>query len=124
MTVRDELESLLSPKLPKGWQLIPYQDNIDQPDHPVLMFKQLKIEPTKEMPRGSWTYTFVLTLIDGRTDPEKTEKALDDEVETLLVLLEGFSFLEPTQAEKVLFSERYLAYDITTIVLTTKQKES
>lgn len=121
MSVRDELEELIKPRIPTDWKLLPYQDNIDQPDTPTVMFKQLKIENTKEAPRGSWTFTFVLTLVDGRTDPEIAEPALDDEVETLWMILNSISSVNPTLAEKVLFQNAYLAYDITTEVLGQKE---
>lgn len=121
MSVRDVFVQMIEPNLPEGWRLIPYQDNIDRPDAPVVMFKQLKIEPNKAAPRGAWTYTFVLTLIDGRTDPAQAEPALDDEVDTLLVILDALSSINLTQAEKVLFGSDYLAYDITTEVLAQKE---
>lgn len=120
MSVRDQLVTLLTPKIPAGWKLIPYQDNVDTLDTPTVMFKQMTIENASEAPQGNYLFGYTLTIIDGTTDPQVAEANLDDEVETLWVILDGMSQLNPKTATKVLFQSDYLAYDITVDIITAK----
>lgn len=120
-TVRSQLVAILKPLLPNRWKIIPYATNIDAPTVPIVMFQLQQIEPTKEAPRASWTFTFALYLIVGHTDPEKAEDALDGNVETLWKALSGNSHLNPTIAKKVKVQELWLAYEITLEIIGDKE---
>lgn len=120
MSVRDQLVSLLTPQLPAGWRLVKYQRNLDTIDAVTVMFKQATIKNTPEAPRGTYTYGYVITLIDPATDPERAEVSLDDNVETLWKVLESSSSLHPTLATKAKFSDTNLCYDIDLEILARK----
>jgi hypothetical protein len=120
MSVRSQLEEALRAVIPTAWKLIPYQDNVDTLDAPLVMFKQSTITKAPEAPRGAYLFNYVITLVNDQTDPQKAENALDDDVETLFAILDGLRAMVPMEATKVLFQDTYMAYDITLKILTRK----
>jgi len=120
MSVRDQLQISLEAVIPNTWRLIPYEDNVDTLDSPLVMFKQSKIEKAAEAPRGAYLFTYTITIVNDLSDPHKAEAALDDDVETLFAALDGIRWMNPVDATKVLFQDSYLAYDITLKILTRK----
>lgn len=125
MSVREDLVSMLTPVLPDGWRLVPYQRNIDVIKNVTVMLKQLSIAKLPEAPKGTWSVGFVLTIVDPHDNPVTAEAALDDNVITFFDILDALKGVNPTEATKVKFSETKtnLAYDITATI-TTKRNPS
>lgn len=120
LSVRKQLTDTLTPALPAGWRLVPFQTNLDVLDAPTVMLKQSGIKPAPEAPQGLYVFEYVLTVVTPSTDPETAEADLDDQVETLWGILDGLSWIDPTEAKKVLFQDSGLAYDIRCNILTQK----
>jgi hypothetical protein len=121
-TPREQLVAALTPLLPQGWKFVPYQRTLDVFSEPTLMLKQDSIVAEPAAPQGAWTVSYILTLITPYTDPEKAEADLDDNVITLLELIEPVTAFK--QAEKKMWSETGPAcYDITFSYTTSKSKD-
>lgn len=120
LSVRDQLTQALGVVLPSGWRLVPWQGNLDGLDSPTVMLKQVGIKNAPSAPQGVYVFSYVLTVIEPTTDPERAEPLLDDEVETLWAVLDRMSWIDPQEAKKVLFQEACLAYDITADIITEK----
>lgn len=116
---RHVLKAALKPLLPRGWKIIPYQNNPDTPSSVVVMLKLLRIARMEEAPDGAHTLEFTVTIISPHDDIEKAEDALDDQVLELTFALDTLGILW-TAAEKVIASDR-LAYDITVTLVSTKE---
>lgn len=121
MTAREGLAETLKPMLPKGWNLIPYQDNTDTLSDVTVMLKQTSLTKFPGAPLGSYLSEFIVTVVDPTIDPAKAEDRLDDEVHELLAALDGINNTLWSRAEKVLFNETHLAWDITVQVVTRKE---
>ena len=120
MSVRDELQARIEAAIPADWRVIPSQRSFDSIDGPTIILKQLKLANTQGAHRGSYTYTYVLTLIVPGEDMERVEADLDEHVEGLWQILDGLSNISPQDAEKVSVKDLYLGYDITTEILAQK----
>lgn len=121
MSARDIIEDALTETLPKGWKLIPAQTAIDTPSTTTVILKLRSLENAKEAPQGAYEYTFIATLVEPGEDVIRVEKALDDHVEDLWLLLEAIPNAQPTKAEKVAVGDALLGYDITFTALYAKE---
>lgn len=121
MSARTEIAAALKPLLPKSWKIVPYGDSLDVVSNVTVMVKLTRIEKVPTAPLGAYLSHFTITVIDPSTDPAKSEDRLDDEVHALLAALDGINNTLWTQAEKVLFSETNLAWDIQAQAVTTKE---
>lgn len=120
MSARKELANTLKPLLPKAWRLVPYADNLDTLDRVVVMIKQTQIERLPAAPIGTYRTSFVVTVIAPQSDSEKAEDELDDGVHEVLSALDSINNSLWSSAEKVLFSDSNLAWDIAMQVVTRK----
>lgn len=120
MSVRDELAAALTPLLPAGWKLIPYQDSVDTLNDVTVMLKLASVEKHPAAPLGAYLTKFTVTVVDPSKDMGKAEDRLDDELLALLAALDGINNSLWSTAEKVLFQDAYLAYDIAVQVVTRK----
>ena len=120
MTARKQLEVQLRKLIPKAWRLIAYQDSLDAISNVTVMLKQESITKAPAAPQGAHIVTYTVTLIDPATDPKKAELALDENVNDLLYKLDTVEWLTWSRAEKVLFADFNMAYDISVEVITRK----
>lgn len=119
-TAREQLAAVLAPLLPTDWKLIPYQDSVDTLSDVTVMLKLASVEKHPSAPLGAYLARFTITVVDPSQDPQKAEDRLDDELLALLAALDSLNNSLWSTAEKVLFQDRYLAYDIAMQVVTRK----
>lgn len=119
-TIRAQIEASLKPLLPKAWTIVPTQRTLDVFTKPVVMLKQDRIEHAPTAPLAAHLVSFIVTVADPNSDPAAAEDDLDAEVSELLLALGAIDYLNWTEAQKVLFQDRYLAYDITLQAITRK----
>lgn len=120
-TVRQTYVDELTPVLPKRWRIVPYQTNLDKLANVVVMLKQQTFEPLPEAPAGWLKVSVIVTCVSPLKDIPKAEDQLDDAVLQLITDLEGIESLIFQRAEKVLFQDEYIAYDLHTEVHTRKE---
>ena len=119
-TIRAQLATQLKPLLPRAWKIVDHQTNLDVLDNPVVMLKQQSIRRAPAAPQGAHIVSFTVTVVAPQTDLQRAEDALDEKVDTLIHALDANQSLNWTDAEKVLFQDSYLAYDITLEVISRK----
>lgn len=105
--------------LPANWRIVPYSRNIDKFEVPIVMLKQESFERHPTAPR-THLVNFTLTIVTPHSDTEKAEDDLDDNVTLLLHTFDALG-LQWKTAQKVLFDDQHLAYDIP--VSITSQKD-
>lgn len=121
---RQALVDALTPLLPKGrngWKLIPTQRSYDQLDRVCVVLKQQKITRLPQTPNASHRVDFVITIISPNTDIDKAETDLDEQVDVLLHNLDAIKSVDWTDASKVEVSDKYLGYDVSVYIITTKE---
>lgn len=122
-SARSHVAAALKTLLPKGWKIIPHQDNFDAlSKQPVVMIRQQRITPSPQAPLGAHAVDFEVWLIDPASDPAVAETSLDDEVDTLLYALEDNASLSWSEAERIPYDGTYQAWNIR-ITVTTLRKE-
>jgi hypothetical protein len=115
----------LKPLLPRGWDLIPYTRVVDAITVPTVMVKLQTITRLPEAPMSSHITAYTVTIVNPAADPGEADASLDDDISELLHALDeirneaGLPTLRWTRAERVAFSDTYLAFDITVEVITT-----
>jgi hypothetical protein len=121
-TPRAELESLIKPKLPKGWKFIPYRDSIDAITVTTVILKQNTVARSPIAPKSQLAIGLTMTVVVPVTDPKKAEDALDDATTTLAFILEGIPNLTWSPANRAEISSELPCYDIP--IEYTTQKEA
>jgi hypothetical protein len=123
MGIRTIVIDGIKPLLPRGWQFIPYQSNVDtlEPRKPVVMLKLQEFSRAAAAPGGALTVSYILTIAVPGTDPEPVENDLDDKIIDLVHAIEGVPNLKWTEAKRVVVGAANQGYDIT-IELTTKKE--
>lgn len=119
--VRKALEAQLKPLLPRTWRIVPYQRNLDTIAHTTVMFKQTAIDKLPQAPQGVLIVDLTLTIISHFTDTVKAEDDLDDAVLELCLAMDANPHVIYGRADKVMFDDTHLAYDIT--IQTTARKD-
>jgi hypothetical protein len=117
---RTYLSETLAPLLPRGWQIVPYADNVDTLSRPVVMLQQKRITPSANTPMGRHSVEFSVILLSPSTDVRKAEDDLDEQVDLLLYALEDLPTLVWTNAERAVFDGVH-GWDIT-LTLDTLRK--
>lgn len=112
MSTRTELAEHLKTDLPTGWQIVPYERDIDPPSRTVLMVRQHRI--TFDTNVGRLLAIMQLTAISKHTDNlANAEDDLDDGVNTLLDTLLTLAGIRLDGAEKTRFGKNgYPAWNI------------
>jgi hypothetical protein len=124
MPIRNWVIEQLTPLLPKSWKLIPYSTNLDRLSQPVVMLQLQSLSRTPSAPNSGHTVEFTLTVIEPNTDPAQREDLLDDKLDDLVYAIETIPNVTWTKAERAMFADSYLAFDITLEIVTKKDKES
>ncbi|WP_157001435.1 hypothetical protein [Agromyces laixinhei] len=119
MSARKDLAAALVPLLPKKWQVIDHDRNLDKLAVIAVLVSQRRIEPAPNA-QGSHKGTFRVFIIDPHTDVAAAEDALDDGVDTLLYALDGVQAVRWTNAEKVIYQD-FRAYQITLEAFTERK---
>jgi hypothetical protein len=119
--VADQLKPFVEPR---GWLFVRYSTSLSKLSRPVAMLKLQALRRTPEAPGSGHTVEFVLTLIDPAIDPEKREDSLDENLIELVYALDTIPNVRWTNAQRVMFDDKNLAFDITLEVLTSKDKET
>lgn len=122
-SARTYLAETLAPLLPKGWQIVPYADNLDTLSRPVVMLQQKRITPSTYAPLGRHSVEFSVILLNPSTDIRKAEEDLDEQVDLLLYALEDLPTLVWTNAERAVFDNNH-GWDITLTLDTTRKNNS
>jgi hypothetical protein len=108
--------------IPEAFRLIPNQTMPQTIDRPTVVVKHLRMEPLAEAPVGHVRNTVILTLADHHETEAIAEEALDTAVVELLTALDGHEAITWTEAEKVSVVDRYLGWDITLTVITSRKE--
>lgn len=117
VSARKTLAKWLEPHLP-GYKVIPNSRNVDVPDSPFVQISVQQFTPPAEA-KGFYGVEFVVTVVTPHTTPVRAEDDLDDLIADLLRAIDApGSPFGWTHAQKVTYSERHLAYDVTVIGLT------
>lgn len=118
MSIRLQLAEQLEQLLP-GIKIIPNSRNVDSlGTTPAVQISLQTITPLPEAPAGANLATFTVTIVTPHTDPEQAEDDLDDLVGDLLTALDKLEVLDWSEARKVLWDDRHLAYDVTVTAVT------
>ena len=120
-SARTYLAETLKPLLPKGWQIVPYADNLDVLSRPVVMIQQKRITPASFAPLGHHVVEFSVIILDPAQDIRAAENSLDEEVDLLLYAFEDIETLAWTSAERAVFDTNH-GWDITLTVITERKK--
>jgi len=114
----------LKPLLPRGWELVPYTRVLDAIEKPTVMVRLNSISRLPEAPMAAHITEYVVTIVNPAADPGQADAALDDDIADLLHALDqtrnehGLPVLRWTRAERVIYAETYLAFDISVEVIT------
>lgn len=111
------------PDCPKKWDVKAYSGEIGNIQAPVVIVRQTGVQRNPGAPRLYRDTDFDIALIEPGLDPERTEDALDNDIETLLDILEALDFdgLVLKESARVMFDGAYHGYD--TKVTVTNEKE-
>jgi hypothetical protein len=120
MEIRQYVIDHIKPLLPSGWNLVNHPDSLDVISKPVVMLKLQSVVPSPAAPGSAYLATYVLTVIEPKTDPGPAHDALDDKLLELLAALQTVPGLIWTNAEWVMFSDTNPAYDISLTVTLNK----
>lgn len=118
-TVREWLTSQLTPLLPYGWRIAPSLPETLK--SVTVVFTQKTITKLQQAPSGHLSNEILITVIDPHSDPVRAENALDDSVLELVTALDSLPGLTWSEARKVIVSDTYLGWDITTNVISRKE---
>lgn len=122
--VRDWLVEQLTPLLPRKWNIVPVQRNVDTLSTTTVILKQQSIARLPEAPQGARVVEYLMTVAVPNQDTARGEAQLDDDVITLLDAIDQIgSALKWTTAQKVVLSDQFPAYDITLTIPYTHSKE-
>lgn len=121
MRARAFIEERVRPQLPKGWRYFDYPIDPDILDGPALVVATSGIERLAQAPMGSYDQTVTLTLVSANADFEQAEDELEDTLGTLIGLIEDHLQLPWEPASKVLYRERYLAWEVPVRVVTSRE---
>jgi len=106
--VRDWLETQLRPLLPKRYQYVSTQRTIDRITKPLVMFKQERIGRQiiegRTVPGGRIVGA-TMTIAVPYEDTGNAERALDDDLITLLDAIDRIGNVRWTSAEKRIWTE-------------------
>lgn len=125
VNLREFITDALKPLLPPSWTLIPYPRNIDVITKPVAMLKLQTVKRTEAAPQGARTLSYILTVIEPKSDPKAGQDSLDDELIDLLNAIDQLNNVVWKTAERVSFGDPnepgLPAYDITLEISITKE---
>lgn len=120
----------LKPLLPRRWDLAPYMRKPDELTAPTVMVTLQRIERLPEAPLGSQLVTYLVTIVDPAQDWSQADANLDDEIVDLIGGLDstrttaGTPVLRWTGADRAVWNDSYLAFDISvTAVITVTPEE-
>ncbi len=118
---RAALIGILEPLLPSDWRIVRSQQSLDRLQKPVVILKQNRIEKNPAAPQGMHEIFFVVTVVSPLENPTKAEDQLDGSTNALIHAIDESASLSWTSAEKVLFNEKYLAYDLNVQLVSKKE---
>lgn len=121
VSVRQFLETQLTPLLPTSWRIIPNQRLPETIDRVTVFFSVTRIESLAEAPIGSLKNFVTITVASPNKDMVRAENALDKNVLTLCTALDGHKDMHWTDAEKVLVKDPYWGWDIRVEIITEKE---
>jgi hypothetical protein len=124
-TVRGWVEAQLKPLLPSTWRLVPYQRNLDELNQVTVMLRLQRVVPLDEAPNGAWRAEWTLTIIHPGQDVTRAQKLLDQQLFELLNAIRDVRAtgqnIDWSDAQSVVFGDRYEAFDLTIRTILTKQ---
>ena len=123
MDIRKWVEDQLTPLIPNTWRFIRYDTNVDRINQTVVMLKLQTIRRTPEAPNSGHTVEFVMTIVEPRLDTKQREDDLDAKLIDLVYFIDKIPNLRWVSAQRVIFSENNLAFDITIEAVTTQDPE-
>lgn len=120
-SIRKQLITKLRVAFPsKEWRFVDDERSIDRLTLPGIILSQRTLRRSPAAPIGAHVVSFIMTVIDPNADISKAENSLDDRLDTALHVLDGTHNLNWTEARKVVWQDRYLAYDIDLEVTSKK----
>lgn len=118
-SIRKQLTDKLTPLLP-GIKIIPSSRNVDVPSKPFAQITLMEFQRLPEAPVGNHLVQFTVTIVTPLTTPQLAEDNLDALVADLVYGIDQLDNIYWTEAKKVVFSERNLAYDVTVFAVSEK----
>lgn len=118
-SIRKQLADQLAPFLP-GVKLVPSSRALDNLDRKVVQISLMEFSRLPEAPQGAHKATFTVTVVTPITTPQRAEDELDALVGDLVNAIDGIDWLSWESARKVIYNDRYLAYDVTVYAVTQK----
>jgi len=115
----------LKPLLPRGWDLIPYSRTPESIEKTTVLVGLQNITRLPEAPMSSHVTEYVVTVVSPASDLAQADADLDDDIADLLHAIDnarddkGFPVLAWTRAERRVYGDFNLAFDITVSVITT-----
>lgn len=121
MHVRTEIANALEAALPDTWTVLDSAQRVDdiEPDQVIVVVYTAAVRPGPAL--GLRANEVHLWLLDGQQEAGDVDDALDDNLDVLLAQLDRLPLLEWTDAERLLFLDRFHAYKVTTNVNTSKE---
>lgn len=116
---RQALTDALETAFP-DWLVVPSERTPDTLDRPAIIIKQRTIQPLDAAPLSHYGITCLVTIVDDQTDFDLAEDSLDTNVLSVWELLMSLSNVHPTKAEKAMFNQTNLSYDIETDLTVQK----
>lgn len=88
VNLREHVVGTLKPLLPARWNLKAANDLTDDIDRPTVVLVFQKWERSTIAPATQRVATFVLTILEPKTNPGPADDALDDDLAELLTAIE------------------------------------
>lgn len=118
MSARTEIAAFFIEKLPM-YRVIPFGRVLDGTDKVTLMVKQATVRPGQT--QGLRSTDVVVQVIVPGEDPERVETALEDALDEVLDVLDGFPALSYSEAERAVREDAFHCYELTLSVTTKKE---
>lgn len=122
MSVRSELAAALKPLLPASIKIIDVPRSIDgiEARRPVVMlYRESRAKAPNAI--GDYFDTFALYVVTPGVDTRRSEDALDDALDAVIIALDDIKWVQWTSAERSLFGDNQApAYKITLTIVYNK----
>lgn len=114
---------IVDPKRPQPgqWRYYDYLVDPDVLDRLSLVVAATGVERLRDAPMGAYDHTVTITLVSPNADFEQAEDELEPALDDLITAIEDHLQLPWEPATKVLYRDRYLAWEVPVRVITSRE---
>ncbi|MGA1838462.1 hypothetical protein VD659_16205 [Herbiconiux sp. 11R-BC] len=120
-SLRQQLADMLKPLLPGNYRYVTSERDPGVLSAPTVFIRQRRIEPDPRIVTGSHLVTFAVTIATPLSGvDEKAEDDLDEHTGTLLAALDALPYISWSTADKAVYTDTGISYDIALTIVTRK----